>query len=250
MARLPLQNDEYLDYTLTPGRSTETLLLYIHGFASHQRGEKALYFRDRAAARGIAYLAFDLRGHGASSGTIEALTLSDGLEDLSALLAGPAAPYRRIVLIGSSMGGQLAAWTAARSPERIAANILIAPSFSFYENRLRDLGEEGLRGLNQLGKFRIRNEWVDVTIGPALIEDAKRYRVGNLLPIYRTPTLIFHGTVDTTVPLSGSLDFIERASARPLDLLLIGGGDHRLSDQKTFLFDMASLFLNRIGLAL
>jgi len=157
MARLTRPNNDHLDYTLTlPSRPTETLFIYVHGFASHQRGEKALYFRDRVIEQGKAYLTFDLRGHGDSSGTIQTLTLTRGLEDLSAVLTGPAAPYRKIILIGSSMGGQLATWTAAWNPNRIAAVLLIAPSFSFYENRLRDLGEAGLRRLNQAGEVQIK----------------------------------------------------------------------------------------------
>ncbi|SRR5579884_2838664 len=248
MARLELPNREHLDYTLTqPSQSTETLFIYVHGFASHQHGEKALYFRERVIERQWAYLAFDLRGHGDSSGTTRSLTLSRALEDLSAILAGPAAPYRHIFLIGSSMGGQLAAWTAARQPDRIAANFLIAPSFSFYENRLRDLGEAGLRQLNEQGEIQVKNEWIDVTIGRELIADAKQYPLEKLLPIYRTPTLIFHGTDDITVPIDGSLEFVRRAAARPIDLVLIGGGDHRLSRQKASLFDLMVSFLRQIG---
>ncbi len=249
MARLTLPNNDPLDYTLTlPSRPTDILFIYVHGFASHQRGEKALYFRDRVVEQGMAYLTFDLRGHGDSGGTIRTLTLTRGLEDLSAILSGPAAPYRKIVLIGSSMGGQLAVWTAAWNPNRITAAVLIAPSFSFYENRLRDLGETGLRRLNQEGEMRIRNEWIDVTIGRALVEDAKQYEIEKILPTYRTPTLILHGTADTTVPWEGSVDFVRRAAARPLDLVLIGGGDHRLSEQKSSLFDLIMTFVRKIGL--
>lgn len=249
MAQLRLPNNDHLDYTLTlPSQPTEILFIYVHGFVSHQRGEKALYFRDRVVEQGMAYLTFDLRGHGGSSGTIRTLTLTRGLEDLSMVLTGPAAAYRKIVLIGASMGGQLSVWTAAWNPNRIAAAILIAPSFSFYENRLRDLGEAGLRRLNQEGEGRIKNEWIDVTIGRELVEDAKQYEIEKILPTYRTPTLIAHGTADTTVPLEGSLDFIRRAAARPLDLVLVGGGDHRLSREKPYLFDLIMTFAHRIGL--
>ncbi|MBI3805187.1 MAG: alpha/beta fold hydrolase [Nitrospirae bacterium] len=248
MARLSLPNNEHLDYILTaPAQPTDTLFIYIHGFASHQHGEKALYFRDRVVERGFASLAVDLRGHGDSSGTIETMTLTRGLEDLAALLAGPAAPYERIVFIGSSMGGQLAAWTAARHPGRIAANFLIAPAFSFYENRLRDLGEADRRRLDQGGDLRVKNEWIDVTVGRRLIDDAKQYQIGRLLPTYRTPTLIVHGTADTTVFPEGSLDFVRRATVPPVDLLLIAGGDHRLTRQKEYLFELMLAFLHRIG---
>lgn len=88
----------------------------------------------------MAYLTFDLRGHGDSSGTIRELTLTRGLEDLSAILAGPAAPFRKIVLIGSSMGATRGL-DRGLEPEPDRRRRPDRPSFSFYQNRLRDLGE-------------------------------------------------------------------------------------------------------------
>jgi pimeloyl-ACP methyl ester carboxylesterase len=253
MPRIDLQNGEHLDYTLIlprgpkrPKGDAETLVVYVHGFASHQRGEKAQYFRDRFVEDGHAYLAFDQRGHGASGGTMAELTLSRSIEDLLSVIDAAGTGFRRIVLLGSSMGGQVAAWAGAKHPDRIAANFLIAPSFFFYENRLRDLGEAGMRELEVRGKIRVKNQWVDVTVGRELIEDARRYRVDDLLSLYRTPTLIFHGTADESVPYEGSFSFVQRARARPLDLVLIAGGDHRLSEQKGFLFDVMRDFMERL----
>jgi pimeloyl-ACP methyl ester carboxylesterase len=170
------------------------------------------------------------------------------MEDLSRLIENAADDYRKIILIGSSMGGQVAAWTAARYPDRIAANLLIAPSFRFYENRLRDLGDAGMRELMTRGELRVRNRWIDVTIGYGLIEDAKRYSMERLLADYRTPTLVFHGTADESVPYEGSVEFVEKSSARPLDLVLLAGGDHRLSGQKAYLFEVMRAFCERLGI--
>jgi pimeloyl-ACP methyl ester carboxylesterase len=248
MARFELASGEHLDFTLTrPSGPAESLVIYVHGFASHQKGEKTVYFRDRFVQSGAAYLAFDFRGHGASGGRLLDLTLSRCMEDLSGLIENAANDYRRIVLIGSSMGGQVAAWTAARYPDRIAANLLIAPSFRFYENRLRDLGDAGMKELTVRGELRVRNRWIDVTVGYGLIEDAKRYPMEGLLEVYRTPTLIFHGTADESVPYEGSVEFVQKSSARPLDLVLLAGRDHRLSSQKEYLFEVMRAFCERIG---
>ena len=64
---IPKYPQAFLDYSLTfpQGKSNpETLAIYIHGFASHQRGEKVLFLRDRFNEIGAAFLAFDHRGHG------------------------------------------------------------------------------------------------------------------------------------------------------------------------------------------
>jgi pimeloyl-ACP methyl ester carboxylesterase len=221
--------------------------MYVHGFASSQRGEKAAYFLERFVARGDAYLTFDLRGHGASSGTMAELTVTRALADVETMLAWARERFTRVVVIGSSFGGQLAAWAAARDPNVIAANLLIAPAFAFYENRARDLGPEGEARLRAEGYAIVRNEWVTTTIGRELVDDAAGYGLDRLLPLYRTPTLILHGTEDTTVPLAGSVEFVRRSAARPLELVVIAGGDHRLTSHKAVLFDHMVGFLGRRG---
>jgi len=87
----------------------EVLVIYIHGFASHQRGEEVLFLRDRFTALGAAYLAFDHRGHGSSSGTMKGLTIRRNLGDLGALIQEKGKDFKKRILIGSSMGGQTAA---------------------------------------------------------------------------------------------------------------------------------------------
>jgi alpha-beta hydrolase superfamily lysophospholipase len=249
--RLPHAPHEYLDFTLTlpnAGRSADTLVIYVHGFASHQKGEKALYLRERWNAAGCAFLAFDHRGHGNSSGHLTELTVTRNLEDLDAILTAQGMDFKRRVLIGSSMGGQTAAWYTARHPGLLLANLLIAPGFRFLENRIRDLGPEGVEELLREGKMTVRNEWVDVTIGKGLLKDAKRYPVEKLLAAYRTPTLILHGTRDDSVPFEDSVAFTQKSKARPMELLLIAGGDHRLTNHKETLFLEMYTFCQRIGL--
>ncbi len=250
MARLSVKSSgEYVDYTLSCPPSCENpheVVVYIHGFASHQRGEKALYLGERFIARGDAYLTFDLRGHGASSGTMADLTVTRALADVEMMLAWANERFERITVIGSSFGGQLAAWAASRDPKRIAANLLIAPAFSFWDNRLRDLGPDGVARLRVEGQTILRNEWVTTTIGRDLVDDAVGYELDRLLAGYRTPTLILHGTEDQTVPLSGSVDFVRRSTARPLELVAIAGGDHRLTRHKAVLFHYMAAFLERL----
>jgi alpha-beta hydrolase superfamily lysophospholipase len=250
MAELPIGSGVFLKYHFTPpAQSTNITLIYVHGFGSHQRAEKALHFEARAKAIGLGYVRFDLRGHGASSGALRDLTLTDWLQDTLAVIDRVAPAAAPVVLIGSSMGGQIAAWAVLERPERVAANLLIAPAFDFYENRLRGLGPEGLARLTSEGAARVQNEWIDVVIGKALLEDASRYGLADLTQRYRTPTLLLHGTADTAVAFEGSLEFFRRTAARPLDLVAIADGDHRLTDHKAYLFDAMLAFLRRLGLA-
>lgn len=247
----PHDNTAYLDFTLTPpsgGGTATTLVTYLHGFASDQFGEKVLYLRDRFAAIGCAFLAFDHRGHGRSSGTMKELTISGNLEDLEVVLHEHGSACPRRILVGSSMGGQTAAWYAARHPHEIDANVLIAPGFRFIERRMEELGPKGMEQIRKNGQITYKNQWIDATVGPALFDDAGQYTVDRLLQHYRTPSLILHGTEDESVPFEDSVVFTKLTKARPLELLLIAGGDHRLTDWKETLFSEIEAFLRRLHL--
>jgi len=249
--RFPRPSADHLDYTLTPpsdGRTATTLVVYSHGFGSDQFGEKVVYLRDRFSAAGCAFLAFDHRGHGRSSGTMKELTISRNLEDLEAIMRAHGDDYARRILVGSSMGGQTAAWYAARHSDEIAANVLIAPGFRFMERRIEELGPKGLEKVRKEGQIIYKNQWVEATIGPALFDDAGQYAVDRLLPLYRTPTMLLHGTDDESVPFEDSVVFAKLTKARPLELLLIAGGDHRLTDWKETLFSSMEAFLRRLHL--
>lgn len=239
-----------LDYTLTPppGQTgSDVLVVYLHGFASDQSGEKPQFFRDSFNKAGAAFLAFDHRGHGKSSGRMKDLTVTRSLEDLDLILKEAGKDFPKRILIGSSMGGQTAAWYAARNPGTIAANLLIAPAFRFFQNQIREIGPEGIARIKKEGTYTLQNEWVEVTVGVDLFEDALHYPMENLLRDYLTPTLILHGTGDASVPIEDSIEFTRKSRARPSDLLVIGGGDHRLTEHKETLFQSMERFCKSIG---
>src|SRR5690242_18860196 len=95
-------------------------IVYLHGFASGPNSSKARHFRDRLQRAGFTVAVPDLAG-----GDFEHLTISGQLRVLEqGAGSGP------VDLIGSSMGGYLAALYAARhsAVERV---ILLAPAFRF-----------------------------------------------------------------------------------------------------------------------
>jgi fermentation-respiration switch protein FrsA (DUF1100 family) len=94
----------------------------------------------------------------------------------------------------------------------------------------------------------VKNEWVEVRIGKALMEDARHFTMEKLIKIYKTPTLILHGISDQTVPFKDSLKFSQKSPANPLELVLISGGDHRLTLAKDALFHYMCGFCKRIGI--
>jgi uncharacterized protein len=159
--------------------------LYLHGFASSPQSQKARAFESALRKADI-----PLEIPALDAGDFEHLTISGQLAIIEALLAGQ--PCR---LIGSSMGGYLAALYAARHAE-VARLVLVAPAFGFAQrwqsSNLADLevfhhGDQALRRVHY-----------------GLIEDALKFPP---TPDFTQPALIFHGLQDDVVPIQYSRDF-------------------------------------------
>src|SRR5262245_23744021 len=94
--------------------------IYLHGFASSPQSGKATYFRRRFDER-----ALTLDVPLLDEGNFEQMTMSSQVAVLDRAVAG-----EPTVLIGSSLGGYLAAWYASRHPE-VTKLVLMAPAFQF-----------------------------------------------------------------------------------------------------------------------
>lgn len=240
---------EDIDVTIvSPTTSSGTVVIFLHGFMSHQAGEKARFFRDVLVQRGVTFVTFDFRGHGQSSGTMRELTGTRLLEDGHAVVEHMASADRRIVLVGSSMGGWVAAWYAALHPGRIAANMLIAPSLAFGRGFLDHLGPEGAATWARDGAIRFSNEYGSVELGYELIRDMEHYSVTELARRYHTPTLIGQGMRDPIVDYRQTVAFVEQCRGEEMTLALFKDGDHRLTAYKAELAELLLSFLARRNL--
>jgi alpha-beta hydrolase superfamily lysophospholipase len=249
-ARVALPGGDHivLDWT-APAGGCRQAAVFIHGLGSHRRGEKSLHFAQRFAALGWGYLALDLRGHGESSATLGELSLTRCLEDLAAALAWLPADAHPALLIGSSMGGAVAAWHRLRHPDPAGLTALIAPSLGFPHGWAEALDPAELDAWRRTGRRRFRSEWLDVEIGWHLMEDARRYDPALLAREWTSPALILHGMRDSAVDWRASVRFAETCACPRVSLLLMKDGDHRLTAERGYLFDAMRAWLVREGAA-
>jgi pimeloyl-ACP methyl ester carboxylesterase len=205
-------------------------LVWLGGFKSDMTGTKAGHLARWAAQDGRAFLRFDYSGHGASAGAFEDGTISRWLAD--ALAVFDAETDGPQVLIGSSMGGWIAALLALRRPARIKACVFIAPAPDFTEELMWNAmtGPERDAILTR-GRLVEASPYSDepTIITRALIEDGRKHLLlGGPIDI-ACPVRILQGMADPDVPYHHALRFAECLTADDVEITLLKSGDHRLS---------------------
>lgn len=208
----------------TPG------VIFLSGFMSDMTGGKALALEEFCRAEGRAFLRFDYRGHGQSSGAFAEGTIGawadDAITALDHLSQGPQ------LVVGSSMGGWIMLLLALARPQRVAGllGIAAAPDFTIglWESELSAADKEEL---TEKGIILLPNDYdAPYTITRQLIEEGRAHALlGGPIPI-RCPVRLLHGLKDTSVPWRISLKLQEKMDSDDVEVTLIKNGDHRLSE--------------------
>jgi pimeloyl-ACP methyl ester carboxylesterase len=207
------------------------VLLYLHGFGSGPGSAKAQHLSRRFAAAGAPLQLSDLTP---GEDGFERSSPSSMLAEAERLLAGGRPPHG---IIGSSLGGYLAAVAAGRNPA-IERLVLLAPAFRLFERwdrklTVADREEWRARGRETYHFASQRSR----QLGWQFHEDAKGYPA---FPEVKIPTLCIAGRRDETVPLEDVAAFVARTpSAR---LLEVDDG-HELSSSLDLIFEEAWRFL-------
>ena len=208
--------------------SSRPRVLYLHGFASSPASRKARFFAEKLAALGLAVEIPDL-----AEGDFEGLTLSKQLALIERL-----GRHEPAIVIGSSMGGYLAALYAARHPE-VDRVILMAPALRFHALWATEFGPERLRLWKEKGSVPVFHYGTGrpQLIGYQLMEDAASFEAE---PQFSQPCLIFHGDSDPLVPVTQSVQF---AATHPNVRLIRLASGHELTDVLDKIWDESERFL-------
>jgi pimeloyl-ACP methyl ester carboxylesterase len=207
-------------------------IIYLHGFASSPASSKARFFaqylRDRGAIVDIPDLA---------AGDFENLTLTSQLDVIERAAAGQPVS-RPVSLIGSSMGGYLAALYAQRHPE-VARLVLLAPAFCFARRWAERLGAKALAEWRDTGTMNVFHYGDNCTrkLAYTLLEDARQFPD---YPDVRQPAMIFHGEHDDIVPPQFSVEF---AAAHPNASFEILDSGHELINVLDYMAPKVAGFL-------
>jgi pimeloyl-ACP methyl ester carboxylesterase len=198
-------------------------VVVLHGADS--RKESHFDFARACAAGGLAAIAFDARGHGASPGALDGRAIADvaAMADLLRERAG----VEQIGLRGSSMGGYLALVSAAAA--RAAAVVAICPASAVGLS-------VGVRG----GRFAFG---ADRDTLVALLREQDETDAARALDAAGVPLLLLHAEGDEVVPVALSRALHEAAPSSKL--VTVPGGHHRSIQHDPELQGVAVRFLAR-----
>jgi len=205
--------------------------MFCGGFRSDMSGTKAAALDAWAKAAGHAFVRFDYRGHGESSGDFADGTV--GLWRDDALLVLDQAVDGPMVLVGSSMGAWIALLVAVARPDRVRGLVLVAPAVDFTEALIwQRMPDDARAALERDGVWLRPSEYTDEPdrITRRLIEEGRDHLLLDGTIPFRGPVRILHGLADETVPWRHGLRTAEALASADVTITLVKGGDHRLSE--------------------
>lgn len=161
-------------------------VLYLHGFCSSSGSSKGVFMAGQFKRIGVDVVLPDL-----DEGRFRNTTLTKQL----ALVEQLAWDLKPSLLVGSSLGGYLAALFAARHPTAVPAVAVMAPAFDFANRLGTSLGAE-LERWRRVGHrdFYHYREHREVPLEYGFYEDALQYES---FPDVRGPMTLLHGLGDT-----------------------------------------------------
>jgi acetyl esterase/lipase len=156
--------------------------------------------------------------------------VGNALDYLTTLATRYPLDLQRVITVGSSAGGHLSLWSAAR--QRIPSDSILAA-----KNPLKLKGAISLAGavdLEHTWQLQSGNNAAGDFIGGDPMTYPARYAVASpaaLLPL-GVPQVLVHGTADDVVPLIISQNYVAKAQAAGdnATLIEVPGADHNLID--------------------
>lgn len=212
-------------------------ILWLIGLKSDMASTKADALAQWTAARGLGFTRFDYSGHGLSGGPFEDATISDWLEEASAIFrtvtSGPQ------IIAGSSTGGHVALLllrhlieSYPEDAKRVIGLVLIAPAWDLTEELMwKAFPEEARREITERGAW-MRPSAYDARGYPItrlLIEDGKKHLfLGQRFNPGR-PVAVLQGAQDQDVPLAHVEKLASVLDGGWVTMTVVPDGEHRLS---------------------
>jgi uncharacterized protein len=207
-----------------PGPPVPGGVLIVHGAGSCKESHHD--FARAVVGAGLAAIAFDQRGHGASAGPMDGRVLEDVAAIARRLRSAADNPALPLAVRGSSMGGYVAILAAALVDA--SAVVAICPA-----------GAEGMRRGLAAGSLRFD---ADVAAVDAFLAS---HELETAVQSLAAPLLLLHAEGDEQVPAQHSRELARRFARRESRLIVVPGGHHRSVQHDEELQTVSLRFMQR-----
>ena len=203
--------------------------LYLHGFASSNKAEKATYLKEQLANLGLELIVPDF-----NQNDFYNLTLTRQIKQVEVILADLSKPA---IVFGSSMGGLIAS-LVAEYEQKIEKLILLAPAFN--ATKINSLNPDQFDNWAQTKVTSVYHYGYkeERLLHYNFILDLHKYDTCNFKR--QMPALVFHGVQDDIVNIKHSQDYVTTHSHAQLFELDDG---HDLENSLPFIWDKTKDFL-------
>jgi uncharacterized protein len=177
-------------------------VVLLHGFASSRDEVGDMYKRLAAslAERGIASLRIDFRGWGESAGSMEDSTVSGQVEDAAAayqyLHGLDSIIPDRIGVVGFSLGGSIAVYSAGEHPDWYKSMVLWSTFGSLHDVFLEELGQDNFDTAAKDGKVTIDLGFRTVTLNNSFFTSLNDFDYVTEFSRYRGAFMVIAGSAD------------------------------------------------------
>ena len=222
-------------------------ILIIHGFVGTTKDEEALFYHLNHLRKYDVYN-FVLKGHDRFTNNISYQDwLDDAEEHLNKLIKYG---YKKIIVIGHSMGGVLASYLASKYKKRVKKLVLLAPAFDYLAYGKGNLFENVKTSVKIIKDYTMA-EVVGRSLktSPVMLTQFMKL-VNNYQDVLKDvdcPILIMHGNNDAIVPYKSSEEVFKIAKPKYKYLITLDGVDHDVfrSNKTDEIVTTISKFLKR-----
>lgn len=208
-------------------------VFWLSGFLSDMASTKVSALSAWAKHEGHAMLCFDYSGHGVSGGDILKASVGDWLEEAATMLE--LLKGRRVILVGSSLGGWigllLARALAKSGDARLGGLVLIAPAWDMTEKLMWEKMSKKTRVIVETeGVFYAPSDYDDpYPLTKVLIQEGRNHLLAAGGIEVGCPVRILQGLRDEDVPWQHALAIVDLIEGDDVEITLVKDGNHRLS---------------------
>ena len=231
--KLYVDQEKYISYRYIKTDSTKNyIILYIHGYSDNMKESKSMKIEQISKNNKIDLVKLDLYGHGESSGKLNNMTMDDWYNCCKTVIEKIIYPTKKkIILIGSSLGGWLSYILAEELKDKILGIISVAGAIDFFTEVIEPLIKEEDKDKEFVYEMVYDSGKPSGDfISRKLIESSRKYNMLNKNTIdIKCKIRIIHGLKDPVVPYEYSIKFANKVESNDVKLYLEKNMNHDLT---------------------